>query len=95
MPDDLKHFRASRPRATEYALAVIAAALAVTFAVEARTVPHAQPRQAEISPPQPMCTATRYGGWPDRTLWRRYVIAQQADGARWIIHCEYDKGTLL
>ena len=58
-------------------------------------VPAAPIRLASISPPWPLCTATRYGNWPDRVLWRRWVIAQQADGGRWVHACSYDRGTYL
>jgi hypothetical protein len=51
--------------------------------------------RAEVSPPRPLCTATRYGNWPDRTLWRRWVVAMQADGGRWVHACSYEQGTQL
>jgi hypothetical protein len=70
-------------------------AVLVALSLEAQATPLKPLRQAEISPQWPLCTATRYGGWPDRTLWLRWSIAQQADGGQWTHSCVYDEGTQL
>ena len=73
----------------------LSALMLALFIAVSQAAPLLQPRQAELSPPWPLCTATRWGNWPDRVLWRRWVIAQQADGGHWKHACAYDSGTYL
>ena len=60
-----------------------------------KRLPAAPTKQAEISPPLPLCMSARWGNWPDRELRLRWMIAQQADGGRWHHTCTYEQGTYL